>query len=137
MKKKYVFSLSRVVQLLLIVTLVIAFTGYKNKLEKTGIGNVSIAGGVKYVYSQDVDISFCVPEKFQGYFADTGNTTVAKMLKDRQIRYITFDSQGEYEITVRQFDSKAQSFDEDEFKDIYYTVNEIQEINEYNPQGYV
>ena len=90
MKKKYVFSLSRVVQLLLIVTLVIAFTGYKNKLEKTGIGNVSIAGGVKYVYSQDVDISFCVPEKFQGYFADTGNTTVAKMLKDRQIRYITF-----------------------------------------------
>ncbi len=137
MKKKYVFSLSRVVQLLLIVTLVIAFTGYKNKLEKTGIGNVSIAGGVKYVYSQDVDISFCVPEKFQGYFADTGNTTVAKLLKDRQIRYITFDSQGEYEITVRQFDSKAQSFDEDEFKDIYYTVNEIQEINEYNPQGYV
>lgn len=34
MKKKNLFSMSRVVQLLLIVTLVIAFTGYKTKLEK-------------------------------------------------------------------------------------------------------
>ena len=137
MRIKYPLSFSRIVQMLLIVTLVIAFTGYKTKLEQTKIGKVSISGGVKSVYVTDVDITFSVPEKFKGFFADNANTTIAKMLKERQLRYITQDPQDEYEISVRQFDTKVTAFDEEQFKEIYFASNEIHEISEYQPQGYV